>query len=94
MHYLSSFSDFGFESMHSCPVQLSGVMFSRCSGLRCSTFDFFFIFRTFEASAFAGCRGFSCCIVRAFGVSGFLFSWVSGFRPSGFRVFDACFSSL
>ena len=31
---------------------------------------------------------------RAFGVSGFRFSWVSGFWPSGFRAFDACFSSL
>ena len=51
----------------------------------------FFIFRTFEPSAFAGFRGSSCCIFREFGVSGFRFSWVSGFWPSGFRVFDACF---
>ena len=51
----------------------------------------FYIFRTFEPSAFAGFRGSSCCIFRAFGVSGFRFSWVSGFWPSGFRVFDACF---
>ena len=51
----------------------------------------FFIFRTFEPSAFAGFRGSSCCIFRACGVSGFRFSWVSGFWPSGFRVFDACF---
>ena len=50
----------------------------------------FFIFRTLEPSAFAGFRGSSCCIFRAFGVSGFWFSWVSGFWPSGFRVY-ACF---
>ena len=46
--------------------------------------------RTFSFS-FAGFRGSSCCIFREFGVSGFRFSWVSGFWPSGFRVFDACF---
>ena len=71
-----------------------------CSAFSCSCFPgvqasgvrrLFFIFRTFEPSAFAGFRGSSCCIFRAFGVSGFRFSWVSGFWPSGFRVFDACF---
>ena len=72
-----------------------------CSAFSCSCFPgvqasgvrrfFFFIFRTFEPSAFAGFCGSSCCIFRAFGVSGCRFSWVSGFWPSGFRVFDAGF---
>ena len=56
-------------------------------GVRC----FFFIFRTLEPSSFASFRGSSYCIFRAFGVSGFWFSWVSRFWPSGFRVCDACF---
>ena len=90
MHNLSSVNDFDFESMRSCLFSFLVFMFSRCSGLTCSTFVFF-IFRTFEPSAFAGFRGSSCCIFREFGVSGFRFSWVSGFWPSGFRVFDACF---
>ena len=59
----------------------------QASGVR----RWFFILRTFEASAFAGFRGSSCCIFRAFGVSGFGFSWVSGVWPWGFHVFDACF---
>ena len=93
MQYLSRFSDFGFESMHSCSVQISGVHVSKV--FRPQVFDVcFFIVRTFEPSAFAGFRGSLCRIFRAFGVSGFLLSWVSGFRPSGFCVFDACFSSL
>ena len=82
MHYLSSISDFGFESMRSCPFSFLVFMFFRCSDLRCSTFFFFFALSNLQLF-----RAFVDLRVVFFVLSGFRAFGFHGLRAFGLRVF-------